>query len=260
MKNVVYIENVQVRTKNKCSATCWLHDVGLYFFPDICLTTWTFWVLSTAVAANCQMSAWQKQDRSFRLKALFAQTYLLELFEFLFSTFILRCVGWPTNFFRCRRTIPVLCLSDWRWRWAFHLLESKDAFHQVCKACESCVVIIILLKKSSSNSFITETYNFCFSYKWRRLHFCIYSPFQFFLCSLGSKMCGNSFEDRKNLSLEAVWGAFATRGPAGFMGVGWSKFGNLLKTFTTNSGPFFWRRYSHAGNHLACSNHGQWRN
>jgi len=82
----------------------------------------------------------------------------------------------------------------------------------------------------------------------------------FLRCFLGSKICGNSFEDGKNLSLEAVWGAFATRGPAGFMAAGRSKFGNLLKTFTTNSGPFFWRRYSHAGNHLACSNHGQWRN
>ena len=178
MKNVVYVENVQVRTKNKCSTTCWLHDVGLYFFPDICLTNWTFWVLPTAVTTNCQMSAWIKHNRSFRLKALFAQTHLLELFEFL-STFILRCIGWPTSFFRCRRTIPVLWLSDWRWRWAFHLLESKDAFHQVCKACKSCVVIINLFKKSCSNFFITETHNFCFSYKWRRLHFCIYSPFQF---------------------------------------------------------------------------------
>ena len=161
--------------------SCWLHDVGLwlYFFLDICLTNWTYWVLSATVTANCQMSAWQKHDRSFRLKALFAQTHFLALFEFLSSAFILRCAGWPTSFFRCRRTIPGLWLSDWRWRWAFHLLENKDAFHQVCKACESCVVIINLFKKSSSNFFITETHNFCFSYKWRRLHFFIYSPFQF---------------------------------------------------------------------------------
>jgi len=236
--------------------TCWLHDVRLYFFPDVCLTNWTFWVLSTTVATNCQISAWQKHDRSFRLKTLFAQIHLLELFEFLSSTFILRCAGWPTSFFRCRQTISVLWLSDWRWRWAFHLLESKNTFHQVCKTCESCVVIFNLFKKSSSNFFITETHHFCFSYKWRRLHFFVYSLFQFSSLFSWIKNWWEFVRRRQKPGPEAVWGMFATEGPAGFMATGRSKFGNLLKTLTTNLGPFFWRRYSHVGNHLACSNHG----
>ena len=180
MKNVVYVENVQVRTTKKFSTTCWLHDVGLYFLPDVCLTNWTFWVFSTSttVAKNCQMSAWQKHDRSFRLKALFTQTHLLEVFEFLSSTFILKCAGWPTISFDVDgRSLFCDSATDVEDKlftfWRARILSSKFV------RLESCVVIFNLFKKSSSNFFITEIHHFCFSYKWRRSDFFIYSPFQF---------------------------------------------------------------------------------
>jgi len=50
---------------------------------------------------------------------------------------------------------------------------------------------------------------------------------------------------------EDTRGKVVARELAGFTGAGRSKLGNMSTTFATNSGPFFWRRYSHLqGKHV----------